>query len=219
MFDPDKIIAMLQRELPKGLNAVKTEGGAMVERVKSDDNAKNTALAAGAAGALGALLLSGSMGKFGRKVATLGGIAALGTLAYQAWQKHGGTTDETKFLPSTDVQKAAFGKANLQAIINAMKADGKIDDNEKAKLYERLKGENLSDEEKAFLLDELQKPIDTGAIIAAATTPELALSLYTASLVAIDPNGEAEKAYLADLAQKLNLSEQLIADIHAEALA
>lgn len=218
MFDPDKIIAMLQRELPKGLNAVKTEGGAMVERVKSDDNAKNTALAAGAAGALGALLLSGSMGKFGRKVATLGGIAALGTLAYQAWQKHGGTTDETKFLPSTDVQKEAFGKANLQAIINAMKADGKIDDNEKAKLYGRLQNENLSDEEKAFLLEELQKPIDTGAIVAAATTPELALSLYAASLVAIDPNGAAEKAYLADLAQKLNLSEQVLADVHSEVL-
>lgn len=219
MFDPDKIIAMLQRELPKGLEAVKTEGSAMVERVKSDDNSKNTAMAAGAAGALGALLLSGSMGKFGRKMATLGGIAALGTLAYQAWQKHGGTTEETKFLPSSDGQKEAFGKANLQAIINAMKADGKIDDSEKAKLYERLQNASLSDDEKAFLLDELQKPIDTGAIIAAATTPELALSLYAASLVAINPDGEAEKAYLADLAQKLNLSAQLVADVHAEALA
>lgn len=208
---------MLQRELPKGLDAVKTEGGALIDRVKSDDQSKNTAMAAGAAGALGALLLSGVMGKFGRKVATLGGVAALGTLAYQAWQKHGGSTDEGKFLPSNAEQKTAFGKANLQAIINAMKADGKIDDAEKAKLYEKLQNAGLSDEEKAFLLDELQKPIDTGAIVAAATTPELALSLYAASLVAINPDGAAEKAYLADLAVKLNLAPELVADVHEEA--
>lgn len=218
MFDPDKIIAALQRELPKGIDAIKTEGGAIIDRVKSDDNSKNTAMGAAAAGALGAVLLSGVMGKFGRKLATYGGLAALGTLAYQAWQKHQGTGDETKFLPTDTVERATIGKATLKAIINAMKADGKIDDAERARLYNKLQKAALSDEEKAFLLEELEKPIDTEALVAAATTPEIALELYAASLVAINPDGAAEKAYLADLAQKLNLAPELIAHIHAGAL-
>ncbi|KAF0187005.1 MAG: hypothetical protein FD163_280 [Hyphomonadaceae bacterium] len=219
MFDPDKIINALQTELPKGLEAVRTEGAAAIERVKTDGDAQQTAIGAAAVGALGALLLSGSMGKFGRKVATMGGLAALGTLAYQAWQKHGGKIDETLFLPQTDAAKASFGKANIAAIINAMKADGKIDDVEKSKLFERMQSANLNDEEKAFLFEELQKPIDTDAVVATATTPEIALSLYTASLVAINANGEDEKAYLANLAARLNLAPELVASLHDEAFA
>ncbi|WP_240006478.1 tellurite resistance TerB family protein [Pseudaquidulcibacter saccharophilus] len=218
MFDPDKIIAALQRELPKGLEAIKTEGGALIDKVKSDDNSKNTAMGAAAAGALGAVLLSGVMGKFGRKMATYGGLAALGTLAYQAWQKHKGDGDEGKFLPTDSAARATIGKATLKAIINAMKADGKIDDSERARLYNKLQKAALSDEEKAFLLDELEKPIDTEALVAAATTQEIALELYAASLVAINPDGVAEKAYLADLAKKLNLAPELIAHVHAGAL-
>lgn len=219
MFDPEKILNALQAELPKGLEAVRTEGEAAIDRVKTDGDSQQTAIGAAAVGALGALLLSGSMGKFGRKVATMGGLAALGTLAFKAWQKHGGKIDETLFLPQSEAAKANFGKANIAAIINAMKADGKIDDMEKAKLFEKMQNANLNDEEKAFLFEELQKPLDTDAIIAGATTPEMALSLYTASLVAINANGDAEKAYLANLAVRLNLAPELVASVHNEAFA
>jgi uncharacterized membrane protein YebE (DUF533 family) len=219
MFDADKIINALQNQLPIGLNAVRTEGESAINRVKTDSEAQQTAIGAAAVGALGALLLSGSMGKFGRKIATMGGIAALGTLAYGAWQKHGGKIDETLFLPQNPEAKVSFGKANIAAIINAMKADGKIDDTEKGKLFEKMQTANLNDEEKAFLFEELQKPIDTDAIVAAATSPELALSLYTASLVAINANGDAEKAYLENLAARLNISPELVASINQEAFS
>jgi len=90
MFDANKIFAALQSELPKAISAIKTEGQAGVDRVKSDADTKNVALGAGAAGVLGGLLLSGVAGKFGRQAATLGSLAALGTLAYNAYQKHQG---------------------------------------------------------------------------------------------------------------------------------
>lgn len=218
MFDADKIIAALQRELPKGLSAVKSEGSAMLNRIKSDDQSKNTAMGAAAAGALGTLLLSGVMGKFGRKLATAGGLAALGALAYDAWQKHGGKGGEQKFLPD-DSNREALGKLTLKAIINAMKADGKIDESEKSKLYNSLQNADLSDEEKSFLFDELNKPIDTEGLVSGATDPQTALEIYTASFVAINPDGEAEKAYLADLATKLNITPELAQSVREEALA
>ncbi len=218
MFDADKIIAALQRELPKGLNAIKTEGGAMIDRVKSDEQSKNTAMGAAAAGAIGALLLSGVMGKFGRKVATIGGVAALGNLAYQAYKKHSSNASEQKFLPSGE-QKEALGKLTLKAIINAMKADGIIDENEKAKLYESLKNADLSDEEKAFLFDEMAKPIDTNGLIAQINDTETAIEIYAASFVAINPDGIAEKTYLNDLALRLNISPEIAQSVRDEALS
>lgn len=219
MFDADKIISMLQTELPKGLDAVKAEGSAIINKVKSDDESKNTAMGAAAAGALGALLLSGVMGKFGRKVATMGGLAALGTLAYQAWQKHGGNAgSQPQFLPDGS-QKEALGKVILKSIINAMKADGKIDEAEKAKLFNKMQSANLSDEEKAFLFEELNKPIDTDALVAASLSPETATQIYAASFVAINPDGDAERAYLDDLASRLNISPELAQNIRNEALA
>jgi uncharacterized membrane protein YebE (DUF533 family) len=224
MFDANKIFAALQNELPRALSALKTEGQGTVDRIKSDDGAKNVALGAGAAGVLGGLLLSGVGGKFGRQVATLGGLAALGTLAFNAYQKHqGGATASTApdgpFLPMTTEAKETIGKASIRAMIMAMKADGQIESGEKAKLFDRLGKVNLSDEEKAFLFEELAKPLDVNSVVADATTPELAASLYAASLVAIDLDGSEEKAYLADLATRLKLDAGLVSTLHSEALA
>lgn len=224
MFDANKIFAALQNELPRALTALKTEGQGTVDRIKNDEGAKNTALGAGAAGVLGGLLLSGVGGKFGRQVATLGGLAAVGTLAFNAYQKHRGAAPAEMapngpFLPVTMQAKETIGKASIRAMIMAMKADGQIESGEKAKLFDRLGKVNLSDEEKSFLFEELAKPLDIASVVADATTPELAASLYTASLVAINLDGVAEKAYLADLAARLNLNAGLVSELHAEAMA
>ena len=223
MFDANKIFAALQNELPRALTALKTEGQGTIDRIKSDDGAKNAALGAGAAGVLGGLLLSGVGGKFGRQVATLGGLAALGTLAFNAYQKHqggatSGSSPDDRFLPVTTQAKETIGKASIRAMIMAMKADGQIESGEKAKLFDRLGKVDLSDEEKAFLFEELAKPLDVNSVVADATTPELAASLYAASLVAINLDGAPEKAYLADLATRLKLDAGLVRTLHAEAV-
>lgn len=222
MFDADKILRALQTELPKGLAALQTEGRQAVDQVRGNQDSRNLALGAGAAGLLGGLLLSGVGGKFGRKVATAGGIAALGALAFEAYKKHKGTEaagDGQVFLPADTASREAVGKATLRAMIAAMKADGQIEAAERAKLFDRLGQVSLTDEEKAFLFDELAKPLDITAVVEAAGTPELAVEIYAASLVAINPERPAEKAYLADLASRLALEPGLVASIHAEALA
>jgi uncharacterized membrane protein YebE (DUF533 family) len=224
MFDANKIFAALQNELPRALTAIKSEGQGTMDRIRTDEGAKNVALGAGAAGVLGGLLLSGVGGKFGRQVATLGGLAALGTLAFNAYQKHQGASPVDRapdgpFIPATTQAQETIGKASIRAMIMAMKADGQIESGEKAKLFDRLGQVNLSDEEKAFLFEEMAKPLDISSVVADATTPELATSLYAASLVAINLDGAPEKAYLADLAARLKLDAGLVTTLHAEALA
>ncbi len=222
MFNADKIIRALQTELPRGLDALKTEGQGMANQVRTNESSRNTALAGAAAGLLGGLLLSKAGGKFGRQVATLGGLAALGGLAYSAYQKHKGSTgagSQDLFLPQSEAARESLGKATLRAMIAAMKADGQIENAEKARLFDRLGQIDLSDEEKAFLFDELATPLDIQAVVAGATSPELAVEIYAASLVAIDPTRPAEKAYLADLAVRLRLDPNLVSQIHAEAVA
>lgn len=222
MFNADKIIRALQTELPRGLDALKTEGQGMANQVRTNEGSRNTALAGAAAGLLGGLLLSKAGGKFGRQVATLGGLAALGGLAYSAYQKHKGSTgagSQDLFLPQSEAARESLGKATLRAMIAAMKADGQIENAEKARLFDRLGQIDLSDEEKAFLFDELATPLDIQAVVAGATSPELAVEIYAASLVAIDPTRPAEKAYLADLAVRLRLDPNLVSQIHAEAVA
>jgi uncharacterized membrane protein YebE (DUF533 family) len=103
-------------------------------------------------------------------------------------------------------------------MIAAMKADGQIEAGEKAKLFDHLAKIDLSDTEKSFLFDELAKPLDIQEVVRDASSPELAAELYAASLIAINPNGKAEKVYLADLAQRLALNPDLVAKLHEEAV-
>lgn len=228
MFDANKILRALQTEGPRALDALKGEGQSMANRVKTDADTRNTAIAAGAAGLLGGLLMSGG-GKFGKQVATLGGLAALGTVAYQAWQKHKGAAAPAAevapaggaFLPAPDNQPAQeeLGKAVIRAMIAATKADGSVDAEERRKLWDRLGTVNLDPDEQAFIFDELAKPLSVDEVAAGAATPELAAEIYAASFVAIDASKPAEKAYLGALASKLNLPEGLVAEIQSAALA
>ena len=66
-------------------------------------------------------------------------------------------------------------------------------------------------------MDELKKPLDIDAVVAAATSPELAVEIYAASVLAIDPDDPAEQAYLAMLASRLKLDPDLRASIETEA--
>ena len=76
---------------------------------------------------------------------------------------------------------------------------------------------SLSTEEKAFVMDELRKPLDIDAVVTAATTPELALEIYAASFLAMEPDDPAEQAYLALLASRLKLDPGLKAAVEEEA--
>ena len=194
-----------------------------------------------AAGGLAGILLGTKSGrKMAGKAVKLGGLAVLGGLAYKAyndWQatKGGNSTVSqhdaaasagmknitpapagTPFLPAPEKERAALGVKIIQAMIAAAKADGHIDAQEQQRIFGKLDEAGLGMEEKAFLMDELRKPLDIDAIVALADNVEQAVEIYAASCLAIDPDDAAEQAYLGMLSARLKLAPELKAGIEAE---
>ena len=182
-------------------------------------------------------LLTGKKGKkLAKSALKVGGLAAVGGLAYAAYKRYQqgeapqGTTPraefresltQTGFLPPDDdtASQSALGLALLQAMIAAAKADGHIDAKEHQRIFEQLNKLDLDAESKAFLLEELGKPLDLDAVVKLGVTPEVATEIYTASVLAVDIDTPAERAYLQMLAARLNLAPALVEHIHATAEA
>ena len=95
-------------------------------------------------------------------------------------------------------------KILLKAMINAAKADGKIDTDEQAKIIEHI-GE-VTPEELAFVKSEMAAPLDLEGIIAKANGIEA--EVYLSSLMTINLDSKEEALYLDKLAKGLNISEE-----------
>lgn len=102
----------------------------------------------------------------------------------------------------------------VRAMINAAKADGRIDKQETERLVGKLQEDGISDEEQRFVMEEMSKPMDTDAIVQAVPNEQVAAQIYTASLMAINVDTDAEKRYMQELASKLGLSRQVMAYLH-----
>lgn len=200
----------------------------IIKAIQTDPNTQRTAMTGAAGLAAGLLLSGGKPTKLLGGAAKLGAVAAVGGLAYKAWQsyqeKQTGAAQpvaprEEAFIPAAGNQSAHedLGKSLVRAMISAAKADGRIDAEEKDAIFERLKTMPLSAEEKAWVFDELSTPLDINAVVARADTPEHAAEIYAASLVAITADTPAEQAYLEALAAKLRLDPALVTEIHRAA--
>ena len=102
----------------------------------------------------------------------------------------------------------------VQAMINAAKADGRIDATETERLVGKMRENGVTDEEQRFVMEEMRKPMDTDAIVRAVPNQQVAAQIYTASLMAIEVDTDAEKRYLQELASKLGLNQQVLAYLH-----
>lgn len=176
----------------------------------------NQNLALGGLGALaGALLGGGSSSLTG---AAGGGIMALlGAMAYQALK---GTQQETQEVPLGLREPTTPAEAQqmdnqagliLKAMINAAKSDGQIDRNEIQRIIGRLETAGIDRQARDFVLAEMNRPMDTEALIAAGRgNPQLAAQLYAASLLAIEVDTAAERAYMENLAGGLGLGTNVV---------
>ena len=192
--------------------------------------------AGGLAGGLASGLLTSKSGrKLGKKALKIGGIAAVGGLAYAAFSRYRESQGQTgaaapmgiaqegsfsieRFVPEANQgqEAEALGIILLRAMVAAAQADGKLDGRERHAIYEHVGSLELTEAEKAELLAQLSHPVDMGALVAAVGTPEVASEIYTASRLAIDVDTPAERAYLAMLAARLGLPEELVGAIHRE---
>jgi uncharacterized membrane protein YebE (DUF533 family) len=177
-----------------------------------------------AGGLLGILLTGGGRRMLGTGL-KIGGMAAIGGLAYKAyedWKKgQGGAAlpapAEKEFLPDDPDQADRLATHLLQAMIAAAKADGHVTPDERAKIDAQLANLGLEDEAAALIAVELDAPLDVGRIAALAGSEAEAAQIYAASLLSVDVDNDAERAYLAELAARLKLDPALVERLHAQA--
>ena len=199
----------------------------IVKALQTDPNTQRTAMTGAAGLAAGMLLSGGGLGKLTGNAVKIGAVAAVGGLAYKAWQSYQQNQSgaqapapaQDAFIPAPNDAQAQeeLGKTLVRAMIAAAKADGKIDGDEKEAIFAKLESMALSSAEKAWVFDELSSPLDINAVVARADTPAHAAEIYAASLVAITADTASERAYLDVLASKLKLDPALVAEIHKAA--
>lgn len=223
MLDPKKLLDDLL-----GSRTGSSFGGS---KNKAIQMAKDNPLAVGA---LAALLLTGPGRKLAGSALKVGGMAAVAGLAYKAYQDYqsgrkpaasatAGAAPELlappqndSFHPSQAPQgEAEFALAIARAMVAAARADGHIDEDERARIMDRMQLSGLDREEEAFLKRELDRPVDIDDLVAAAKTEAQRVELYTASRIAIEPETRAERGYLDMLAGRLKLPDALVDHIDA----
>ncbi|MGI6246191.1 MAG: tellurite resistance TerB family protein [Pseudochelatococcus sp.] len=195
------------------------------------DTPEGRNVASAVAGGLAGLLL-GSRGA-GKSVtasaASLGGIALIGGLAYKAYQgwKSGQPAWADASAIAAPPRDSAFGADAVsqdtalvltRAMIAAAASDGQIDTEERGRIIGNLAKAGFQAEAVQFLDREFANPASITQLAAAATSEERGVQIYAAARLAIEPDTEAERAFLHELADALSLSPDLAAHIDAAAV-
>lgn len=172
---------------------------------------RNDPLAVGGLGAVVGALLGGRGGAVGG-----GALALLGSLAYSAL-KGMGEAQAAAASPAAELEHLTSDDTAMlliRAMITAAKADGRIDRDEIDRIAGKLAEIGADAEAQRWVMAEMQAPADVAGLVAQVRGPEVAAEVYAASLLAIEVDTPAEQAYLADLARRLQLPPQAVAQIH-----
>ncbi len=206
--------------------------GKTKERIKAGDP-----LAIGGLAAAAGALLGGGGGKSMRGALGAGLLGVLGSIAWKSLQQGQEAAGEgappalagpgsqpaapveaapaDPLAPATDEAATEMALLTIRAMISAAKADGEIDAAERERIAGKLATNGGTAEEQAFLAAEMERPLDIEALASAAATPEVAVQVYSASLMAIEADTPAETSYLARLAAALKLDAATVASVHA----
>ena len=205
----------------------------------------------GYVGALGTGALAGGLAGvlFGNKrmrevagaAVHIGAVAAIGGLAYKAYQNHrqgkpivpqsitdmlaGGSPqphDPNAAQPSSmeawippQHRSADVARLLLRAMVAAATADGHLDATEYDRIGQQLRAGDLNQEEQLFLSQLIMRPSTIQELAAAADSPELRVEVYAAARLAINPDAPAERDWLEQLSAALKLEPGLKAHLDA----
>ena len=210
--------------------AEKIGGGRDPESVlqQLQDFLANNKVATGAAlGGLGALVFGTSTGRsLASSAAKLGALALVGGLAYKAYRNYsaGQAPDASSIAPEAAPAGTGFDEGSvsndaaqtyIRGMIAAAASDGRLDATEQQRIIGSLSGQGLDAQAEEFLAYELNNPASIDDLVAGVRTQEEAMQLYTAARVAIEPDTSAEQQFLAVLAGRLGIDDNLRAHIDA----
>ncbi len=214
------------------LDQILKAGGADDPARRADTGKYATGAAVG--GVLGLLLGTGSGRRMGGKVLKYGSVAAIGALAWKAYQEHQagqtarglpapagapGSAQPGAFEALPAPQQETHSQAILTAMIAAAKADGHLDERERGLLQAELQRVQADTATRQWAALAVERPASAADVAALAQGPEMAAEIYLASLLVVDESNPAERSYLDDLAQRLRLAPSLKADLEARALS
>ena len=162
--------------------------------------------AGGMAGGLGGLLesVTGGGSASGNAGATAPPSGSLGHLLNDSLQG--------KEIPEPNPAQEEQARLLIRAMVNAAKSDGNIDQEEQQKIVSNL-GDDVSDEERQFVISEMQSPFDAQAFI--SSIPQGSGSqVYMMSLLGITLDAPEEAKYLDALRKGVGMSEEEANAIH-----
>ncbi|NLC21121.1 MAG: tellurite resistance TerB family protein [Halomonadaceae bacterium] len=182
-------------------------------------------------GAMGLLVGSKRGRKLGGKALKYGAIAAVGTLAWKAWQNSRGGQDAKDDTAGAGGNEAEGGRIEtlqgeyqerrslelLQAMIMAARADGHIDAQERELITQQIDALGADDELHRWVEQQLEAPLDAQALARQADSPQAAREMYLISVAVIDEQNPMERAWLDQLAQALQLTPELAAELEHQA--
>ncbi|WFR98653.1 tellurite resistance TerB family protein [Rhizobium tumorigenes] len=228
MFDAKKLLdQFLTSQVPGLGGTVRDRAGDAIGKARENPMATSAILG----------MLLGT--KTGRSIAgntlAVGGLAAIAGLGYQAYKNYQSGSapvtspqvssqgqqavlpppDNSPFAPSSPANSNEFVLVLIRAMIAAAKADGHVDDDERALIMDKIAAADVTGEAANFIQRELTVPTDLDALIAAAVSEEQKVELYTASRLTIEPDTRAERGYLDLLAGRLGLADGLVDHIEA----
>ncbi len=237
---------LLQRLLSTGLSSL---GGDARTPQSTDAFGRGLATGGVAGGALGMLLGSRGGRKMGGKALKVGGVAALGLLAYKAytqWQSQqasaagaGAAPAQNGWTPGAQSAPAAVpapmlqrlpapaaedhSRTLLRAMIAAAKSDGHLDEQERqrvdAELTRQIEAGGGDAPLRQWLDAELRRPVEPAEVAAGVASPEAAAEVYLASVLMVDQTSFMERAYLDALARELRLAPGLQRELEAQVAA
>ena len=185
-------------------------------------------------GALTALLLgTGGGRRVGGTALRIGGLAAMGGLAYKAfsnWQGDKPLMEGVPGLhnltapPASGFTPAEHSDHDVRTILLAMIAtaatDGTIDPFERARITDRLRQSGLEAETSGFLDAALANPATPDQSAArVGGNQKLASQVYAAASLVAEPGNESARDHLGRLATALGLTPDLVAHLEAATTA
>jgi len=195
----------------------------ILEKAKDMLAKRDKRMIGGIGAALGVLLGGGVKGGIGGAL-----MAILGTAAYDALNKGKSIQEKmannreadlpVSMRPPETVEEAETLERGamlaLKAMIAASKADGEIDQRERERILGKLEDAGADEETRKFVAKEAATPLDIESLVRDVRDEQTAAQIYAASLLAINVDTPAERAYLRDLSQRLGLNDQVVASLH-----
>ncbi|WP_434986434.1 tellurite resistance TerB family protein [Vreelandella zhaodongensis] len=181
-------------------------------------------------GAMGMLLGSQRGRSTGGNALKYAAIAGVGKLAWQAWQNSQAAKNDTAHQGVTqrsfegEQVEALSGEMQeqrslelLQAMIMAARADGHIDEQERALITGQIDALGADQELHNWVQQQLNAPLDAQALADQADSPQAAREMYLISVAVTDDQNPMERAWLDQLASALNIPAEVARELERQA--